>query len=115
MELVTLNLLDRIGKEVRDVIYEGFFEVAQIVGLKELKELGYMVKEFHLSPDGMDKLYVLSLDGVIKMGGTITIERTPNTSKVVSHLLNPERTLMVLNYIARSAKVESPKADTPTN
>jgi hypothetical protein len=110
-----MNLLERIGKEVRDVIYEGFFEAAQIVGLKELKELGYVVKEFHLSPDGMDKLYVLSLDGVIKMGGTITLERYPTITEVKSHLLNPERTLMVLNYIARSAKVESPSADTPTN
>ena len=105
-----MHLLEKIGIAVRDTIYEAFHELTKTVDLEELKEKGYEVKEFTLSFSVMDKLYVLSKDNVIQMGGTLMIH--PETKEVTAHVLNPERTLIILKYIRRSAKVASPKADT---
>ena len=106
-----MHLLEKIGLAVRDTIYEGFHELTKTVDLEEMKEKGYEVKEFPLSSSGLDKLYVLSKDKVIKMGGTMMFH--PEMGEVQAHLLKPEETLAVLKHISRSAKVESPKADNP--
>jgi hypothetical protein len=110
-----MHLLEKIGIAVRDTIYEAFHELTKTVDLEEMKEKGYEVKEFPLSPtlstQGLDKLYVLSKDKVIKMGGTLMVY--PEMDKVIPHVLKPEDTLKVLKHISKSAKVASPKADNP--
>lgn len=109
-----MHLLEKIGLAVRDTIYEGFHEVTKTIDLEEMKEKGYEVKEFPLSSSGLDKLYVLSKDKVIQMGGTLMVYPEKRvTDEVVAHLLKPEETLAVLKHISKSAKVESPKADNP--
>jgi hypothetical protein len=106
-----MHLLEKIGKAVRDTIYEAFHELTETVDLEELKDKGYEVKEFPLSSSGLDKLYVLSHNRIIRMGGTIVID--PTTKEPVTHLLNPNQTLKTLKHISKSAKVASPKADNP--
>jgi hypothetical protein len=110
-----LHLLEKIGIAVRDTIYEAFHELTKTVDLEEMLEKGYSVQEFPLSPSGLDKLYVLSKDKVIKMGGTLIVYPgvQPKELEVSAHVMNPERTLIVLKHISRSAKVASPKADNP--
>lgn len=102
-------LLEKIGKAVRDTIYEAFHEVSETVDLEEMLEKGYRVQEFPLSLSGLDKLYVLSKDNVIKMGGTLIVYHRLNEVSV--HVLNPERTLLVLKHISNSARAGSLLAD----
>jgi hypothetical protein len=103
-----MHLLEKIGIAVRDTIYEAFHELTKTVDLEEMLEKGYTVQEFPLSPSGMDKLYVLSKDKVIQMGGTLIVHE----GEAIAHVINPNHTLKILKHISRSAKVASPKADT---
>ena len=105
-----MHLLEKIGIAVRDTIYEAFHELTKTVDLEEMKEKGYEVKEFPLSSSGMDKLYVLSKDNVIQMGGVMIVHPIENEPKAA--VMDPHRTLITLKHISRSAKVASPKADT---
>lgn len=104
-----MHLLEMIGLAVRDVIYEGFHELTKTVDLEEMTEKGYKVQEFPLSSSGLDKLYVLSKDKVIQMGGVLMVDL--ETNEVTPHLFDSHHTLLVLKHFSRSAKVESPKAD----
>lgn len=95
-----MNLLDKIGEAVRDTIYEAFHEVSKTVDLEELKEKGYEVKEFRLSPSGADKLYVLSKGMNIKIGGSVTVE--PDTYEVHTHLHTAKQTFELLKVLRRN-------------
>lgn len=109
-----MNLLDEIGKVVRDVIYEAFHEYTRTVDLEEIKEKGYEVKEFRLSPSGTDKLYVLSKGMNIKMGGSVTVD--PDTYEVHPHFHTAKQTFDLLKVLSRnkSALGGSLKAGTQT-
>lgn len=109
-----VSVLDKIGKLVRDVVYEAFMDLTLTTELDELKKKGFVVREFHLDPSGMDKLYVLSKDEVIQMSGTITTDRETMEPEV--HLHNGTQTMKILKLI-RSKPVTggSPVTDNPTN
>lgn len=92
-----MNLLDKIGKAVRDTIYEAFFDFTETLDLEDLRGKGYSVHEYRLSVDGMDKLYVLVLDYKIQMGATLIINRAEE-NPIVS-ILNGKEVMDVLGYV----------------
>lgn len=73
------NLLQQYGLALRDGVYETFMEVTKTTDLDELKEAGYGVDEFPLSPDpsSMDKLFLLIYrkTATIKVGCTLVINK----------------------------------------
>lgn len=82
------NFLQVYGMALRDGVYETFMEVTKTTDLNELREAGYRVDEFPLSPNpaSLDKLYCL-LDTkekpfVLKTACSLTVENGEPVVKV---------------------------------
>ena len=93
-----MNILEKLGLAVRDKVYGTFMEVSMTTDLKELASSGHKVDEIPLSMDGLNRLYILQRDKVIRVSCSLTWNH--DTQEPIVKVHTPLETKELLRHVA---------------